>query len=77
MKQFKCDQCESEAMHIVERDEICHVKGDKIIVHEAVRLCDACGKRVFDRVLDSAIFQEAFEIYRTLHGRQLEPDCHL
>ncbi|MEO7717523.1 MAG: type II TA system antitoxin MqsA family protein [Capsulimonas sp.] len=74
MKLFKCNQCESEATRVVERDEICRVKGEEIVVHGAVRLCDACGERVFDRALDSAIFQEAFEIYRTRHEMMTPAD---
>lgn len=68
-EQFPCDACGATgASHVEQREETWPVKGEPVAVSIAVRVCDHCGARVFDRELDDAAFAQAFDAYRRKHN---------
>lgn len=59
-----CPHCRGHvSSHIESKCEDLNVKGLTVKVDERVRVCDGCGKELFDRELEKEIEKAAFEAY--------------
>lgn len=68
-KNVYCPHCRGYvSSHIESKCEDLNVKGLTVKVDERVRVCDGCGKELFDRELEKEIEKAAFEAYRQQKG---------
>lgn len=66
---FLCENCgEVKDTHIETRLETYPVKGENTTISASVRVCNICGKDIYDEELDSKNLLTAYDIYRQKHG---------
>ncbi len=69
MKLFNCETCGKKvATRIEDRTEDLPVKGEPIEIQSRVRVCEECGRSIYDKVLDTESLRQAFDIYRRKHN---------
>ena len=69
MEAFHCEKCGGDVeTRVVEREEEFPVRGEATKVCSHVRVCRRCGKSIYDKELDSATIQAAYDIYRQRHN---------
>lgn len=70
MSKYVCDNCnaiDATNTRVEERMETYNVKGESITIPARVRVCNTCGKDVFDEALDDQTLQSAYDVYRRNH----------
>lgn len=69
MSRFYCDKCKGEVeTRLIKRKEVFPVRSEDTKVQSTVRICRACGSDIYDRGLDSANLEAAYDAYRRKHG---------
>lgn len=69
MSSWRCEKCQCEVpTSVEERRETFPVRSVDIEILSKVRVCEICGSDVYDRELDSANLDSAYELYRRRYG---------